>query len=113
VRLARKGNNMAKKKKKNDPQNIYTQSGIYNQAAPGSLKIGGKDYAKNTDPKNKDPRNTAAYKYYADKNVAFTDQQRWDPTTKKYVSIGKLMKQGKLDKKGNVPAKKSKKNKGK
>jgi hypothetical protein len=31
----------------------------------------------------------------------FLQQQRWDPEAKKYVSIGRLLKQGKLDLQGN------------
>jgi hypothetical protein len=32
---------------------------------------------------------------------SFLNEKRWDPQAKKYVSIGKLLKQGKLDLKGN------------
>lgn len=38
---------------------------------------------------------TQAYKL--NQNVEFLNQKRWDPTTKKYVSIGRLLKQGKLN----------------
>lgn len=48
-----------------------------------------------SDPRN-DPRNTKAYQYYAEKDTPFTQQMRWDPTVRKFVPIGKLLKQGKL-----------------
>ena len=44
-----------------------------------------------------DPRNTKAYQYYAENNVSFVNQQRWDPQRKKYVKIGQLIKEGRLD----------------
>jgi len=48
-----------------------------------------------------DYANTKAAQYYAAAGTPFLKQKRWDPQAKKYVSIGKLIKQGKLDLKGN------------
>jgi hypothetical protein len=55
----------------------------------------------NTDPGNTDYANTKAAQQYAANNTSFVNQMRWDPQAKKYVSIGRLLKQGKLDLKGN------------
>jgi hypothetical protein len=60
------------------------------QAYGGFTNTGGGAYA-----------DTAAAQYYAANGTPFTQQKRWDPQTKKFVSIGKLLKQGKLDLKGN------------
>lgn len=46
-------------------------------------------------PNNADFRNTQAY--LANLNVPFLQQKRYDPKTKKYVKIGDLIRQGKLD----------------
>jgi hypothetical protein len=50
---------------------------------------------------NTDYANTAAARYYDAAGTPFLQQKRWDPQAKKYVSLGKLMKQGKLDLQGN------------
>jgi hypothetical protein len=50
---------------------------------------------------NTDYSNTRAAQVYAAAGTPFLKQQRWDPQAKKYVSIGKLLKQGKLDLQGN------------
>ena len=55
----------------------------------------------NNDPGNTDYSNTRAAREYAAAGTAFVNQMRWDPQRKKYVSIGRLLKQGKLDLKGN------------
>jgi hypothetical protein len=55
----------------------------------------------NDDPGNTDYANTKAAQYYAAAGTPFLQQQRWDPQAKRYVSLGKLLKQGKLDLQGN------------
>lgn len=52
----------------------------------------------------------ASYSDFVQANKDFLNSKRYDPTTKKYVSVGKLIKQGKLDLKngrfyprGNAP----------
>lgn len=45
--------------------------------------------------------NTKFMQQYAAQGTGFYDQKRWDPDTKKFVRIGDLMRQGKLDAKGN------------
>jgi hypothetical protein len=50
---------------------------------------------------NTDYSRTQAAQTYARNNTPFLQQQRWDPQRQQYVSIGKLLKQGKLDLKGN------------
>lgn len=52
----------------------------------GFVNTGGGTYA-----------DTAYAQYAAANNIAFENQMRWDPTTKKYVRIGTLLAQGKLD----------------
>jgi hypothetical protein len=52
-------------------------------------------------PRNTDFSKTRAAQYYAAAGTPFLQQQRWDPQRKKYVSVGKLLKQGKLDLQGN------------
>jgi len=49
---------------------------------------------------NSDFMNTKFMQQNVANNVAFENQLRWDPQRKKYVQIGKLMKEGKLDNKG-------------
>ncbi len=46
--------------------------------------------------------NTGFMQRYAAQGTPFLQQKRWDPTTKKFVSIGKLIKQGKLDLQGHT-----------
>lgn len=63
----------------------------YNQATQvwtlkGSAAAGNSDYSQ-----------TQAARDYAANGVGFLDQMRWDPSSKKYISIGKLIKQGRLD----------------
>jgi hypothetical protein len=55
----------------------------------------------NDDPTNTDYANTKAAQYYAAAGTPFLQQQRWDPQARRYVSLGKLLKQGKLDLQGN------------
>jgi hypothetical protein len=50
---------------------------------------------------NSDYANTRAAQEYAKNGTPFLDQMRWDPQRKKYVSLGRLIKQGKLDIRGN------------
>jgi hypothetical protein len=52
------------------------------------------------DPTSEYNQTGFAQQYAAD-NTPFLQQKRWDPQLKKYVSIGRLLKQGKLDLKGN------------
>lgn len=51
-------------------------------------------------PQNTDYAQTATAKRYAAQGTKFSEQLRWDPTTKKYQKIGALIKQGKLNPKG-------------
>jgi len=44
--------------------------------------------------------NTKFMQKYAEKGTPFLQQKRWDKSTKKFVSIGKLIRQGKLDLQG-------------
>lgn len=55
----------------------------------------------NNDPKNTDYANTRAAQHYAAAGTPFLQQQRWDPQRRRYVSIGRLLRQGKLDLQGN------------
>lgn len=55
----------------------------------------------NDDPANTDYANTKAAQYYAAAGTPFLQQQRWDPQRKRYVSLDKLLRQGKLDLQGN------------
>lgn len=50
---------------------------------------------------NTDYSQTQAAQRYAAAGTSFVNQMRWDPQAKKFVSIGRLLKQGKLDLKGN------------
>jgi len=50
---------------------------------------------------NSDYANTRAAQYYEAQGTPFLKQKRWDPQAKEYVSIGRLIKQGKLDLQGN------------
>jgi hypothetical protein len=50
---------------------------------------------------NTDYANTRAAQQYAANNTPFLKQMRWDPQARKFVSLGRLIKQGKLDLKGN------------
>lgn len=52
-------------------------------------------------PDNTDYANTRAARYYAQAGTPFLQQQRWDPQARRYVSIGRLLRQGKLDLQGN------------
>ena len=57
---------------------------------------------------NTDFNNTNFMQYNQAHNVAFNNQLRWDPQRKKYVQIGKLIAEGKLDQRGgwhNQPTK--------
>jgi hypothetical protein len=40
--------------------------------------------------------------YNTANNISFENQLRWDPSSKKYVKIGDLLRQGKLDLQGNT-----------
>jgi hypothetical protein len=62
--------------------------------APGTNQAG---YARNTDPANTDPRNTAAYRQAAAEGTSFVHQQRWDPERRRFVTIGQLINEGRLD----------------
>ena len=46
--------------------------------------------------------NTRFMQRYAALGTPFLQQKRWDPSTRKFVSIGKLIKQGKLDLQGHT-----------
>lgn len=48
-----------------------------------------------------DYANTKAAQYYDANNVPLMKQLRYDPQTRKYVSVGRLLRQGKLDLQGN------------
>jgi len=50
---------------------------------------------------NNDFMNTKFMQQNVANNVAFENQLRWDPQRKKYVQIGKLIREGKLDKQGH------------
>lgn len=50
---------------------------------------------------NSDYANTRAARYYAAAGTPFLQQRRWDPQARRYVSIGRLLRQGKLDLQGN------------
>jgi len=54
--------------------------------------------------------NTGFMQRYAEKGTPFLQQKRWDPSTKKFVSIGKLIRQGKLDLQGRTHKGKKKNN---
>jgi hypothetical protein len=69
------------------------------QTAAQNIQAGG--ITPNTDPGNTDYSNTRAAQQYAAAGTSFVNQMRWDPQAKKFVSIGRLLKQGKLDLKGN------------
>jgi LysM domain. len=49
--------------------------------------------------------NTGFMQQYAEKGTPFLQQKRWDPTTKKFQTIGTLLKQGKLSIDGKKPKK--------
>lgn len=59
----------------------------------GGFERAGKD--------NTDYANTATARYYEAAGTPFLQQQRWDPQRRRFVSIGRLLRQGKLDLKGN------------
>lgn len=42
---------------------------------------------------NTDYANTAAAQYYKEQGTPFLEQKRWDPQRKKYISVGKWLKQ--------------------
>jgi hypothetical protein len=50
-----------------------------------------------------------AVQQYAAQGTPFLEQKRWDPDTNKYVKIGDLLRQGKLDLQGNTIRRKEKK----
>jgi LysM repeat protein len=54
--------------------------------------------------------NTGFMQRYNALGTPFLEQKRWDPTTHKFVSIGKLLKQGKLDLKGHFHPRGNKQN---
>ena len=54
--------------------------------------------------------NTGFMQRYAALGTPFLNQKRWDPSTKKFVSIGKLIRQGKLDLQGHTHRGKKKNN---
>lgn len=62
-----------------------------------TLGQGQQQQQKTAGPGNTDYSKTAAAQQYAANNTAFVDQKRWDPVSKKYVRIGDLINQGKLD----------------
>jgi hypothetical protein len=71
-----------------------TPPGTYDPTKPfGGFSPAGSD--------NTDYANTAAARAYAAAGTPFLQQQRWDPQARRYVSLGKLLKQGKLDLQGN------------
>jgi hypothetical protein len=70
-------------------------------AAPKTLPQAAPAGIQPTPAGNTDYSQTQAAQNYARNNTPFTDQLRFDPQTKKYVSLGRLIKQGKLDLRGN------------
>lgn len=80
-------------------QLAWARGGLHSQALDPTQAYGGFQNIGGAD--NTDYANTAAAQYYAANGTPFTQQKRWDPQAKKFVSIGRLLKQGKLDLKGN------------
>jgi hypothetical protein len=58
----------------------------YSDGSFGRARAGNADFA-----------GTGFAQYNAANNVAFTNQQRWDPERKQYVKIGQLIREGRLD----------------
>jgi hypothetical protein len=75
-----------------------TDDSWYRPAAPAGQVAAG---IQPTPAGNTDYSQTQAAQNYAAAGTSFLNQMRWDPQAKKYVSIGRLLKQGKLDLKGN------------
>lgn len=77
----------------NTANGTWVPGGMNNPApgAPGTTTpTGGK-------PVSADFMNTKFMQYNTANGIGFYDQLRWDPSTKKYVKIGDLLRQGKLD----------------
>lgn len=72
----------------------------YVMDAKGVLTLGGKGAGMMETPVgtgSAEFMSTKFMQYNAEKNVPFLKQLRWDPERKKYVQIGTLLKEGKLD----------------
>jgi hypothetical protein len=76
------------------PQQAASEQAAMTNIQNGTIPTG-------SDPSNTDYANTRAAQQYAAAGTSFVNQMRWDPQAKKFVSIGRLLKQGKLDLKGN------------
>lgn len=87
------------------PQDLAISGYSFNPATgqytlTGAQEILAQNKSPNVNPNGgggSDFSNTASQQYYAANGVAFQNQKRWDPERKKFVKIGQLLKEGRLD----------------
>ena len=90
------------------PQAMIDNGYTFNQATQ-SWVLGGSQAALGAGG-GKRLSDFGSYQEFAAENKNFLNQKRWDPSTKKFVSIGRLIRQGKLDLQGRTHRGKKKHN---